>query len=93
MIIYHLDSTEEISFIFNDTSLSYSVTFNKPIPTEVISFAAETIKTADLNCYVFDKADVGIVQIYFEYKQNLYIISFNNKQDLIEIIENLKELQ
>jgi len=46
----------------------------------------------NLDCYIIDMNDVNVVQMFFEYKDNLYEINYTNKQELIEIIENLKEL-
>ena len=91
LMLYQFDSTDEIIFVFSDTNLSYSIMLNKDISKSIVSVTTETINISGLNCYLIDKNDVGITQIYFEYKENLYMISYNNKQDLIEIVENLKE--
>ncbi len=91
IMLYQHETNNEIVFIFSDNMLSYSVTFNKTIPDTIISVATEITKIDGFDCYVIDKTDVGVTQIHFEYKGNSYEISYNNKQDLIEIIKNLKE--
>ena len=35
--------------------------------------------------------DLGLVQVYFEYNDDLYKATYNNKEDLIFVIKNLKE--
>jgi len=93
IIFYQLDSKKEVILGFNSDNLSYSITFNQLIPEQILSGATGTIEINGLNCYVIDKKDISIYQIYFVYNQNLYMVSYNNKQDLIKIIENLMELQ
>jgi hypothetical protein len=92
-MIYQIDTNYEIIFAFDNANLSYSVTFNKPMPKSVISSVTETVKINELECYIIDMLDVNETQIYFERNNNLYTISYTNKQDLIDIIENLKELK
>ena len=55
--------------------------------------STEQIKVNTLECYVIEKEDFNFIQIYFEYKGNLYMLSYSDKQGLIEIIDNLEELQ
>ena len=45
------------------------------------------------NVYLFEMNDICVIQIQFEFNGNLYMMSYNNKQDLVEVIENLKELK
>ena len=84
---------EKMHFKFNDFYLTFSITFNTSIPNTIKKVITEKQEINSFKCYIIDKNDVGIVQIYFEHQDNLYMLSYNNKQDLIDIIKNLKELQ
>ena len=90
---YQEKQKERLIFVFDDERLIYSITLNQKLTDTIKSVSTETIKIKDLDCYIIDMKDVDKIQIHFEYNGNLYEISFNNKQDLIEVIENLKELQ
>jgi hypothetical protein len=84
---------EKIHCSFNDSKLTLSVAFETIVPNNIKSVATEKLFVNDLECYLIDASDVSVVQIYFEYAGNLYRLKYNNKQDLLEIIENLMELQ
>lgn len=87
------DSKEKLIFVFSDNNLLYSVTLKQVLPPDIKFIANEVFEINKINCYLIEMKDIGIVQIHFEYNQNVYLISYTNKQDLIEIIETLKELQ
>lgn len=84
---------DKVIFVFDNSNFAYSVILNETISDKVILNADEIIKINNFECYVFDMMDIGITQIYFEYNNALYCLSYNNKQDLIKVIENLKELE
>ena len=87
------DSRKKVIFIFNDVNFKYYVTYNQKISDDIKSVSTDNFQLKDIDFYVNDMSDIGQVQIYFEYGGNLYCINYNNKQDLIKVIENLKELQ
>ena len=87
------DSRKKVIFIFNDVNFTYYVTYNQKISDDIKSVSTDNFQLKDIDFYVNDMSDIGQVQIYFEYGGNLYCINYNNKQDLIKVIENLKELQ
>ncbi len=91
VVLQQTDRTNEINFVFNEFDFTYTITLHEKLPSEVFSNKTEIIKVDGIDCYIFDKTDVNIVQIYFEYNNDLYLLNYNNKQDLIEVIENLKE--
>ena len=88
-----IGSKDEVTFTFSDTNLIYSITFNEIIPDNIKNGSTEILIINGYTCYVTDLTDIGITQIHFECNNNLYYFSYNNKQDLIGIIENLKELK
>ena len=90
--LYKENTTDKLTFVFNEKHLLYSVIMNGKLSNEVKSVASEVLQINGFDCYVVNMADVGVTQIYFVYKNNLYIWSYNNKQELIQIIDNLKEL-
>ena len=83
----------QLDCIYNDSNFIYSVTINRKLSDEIKSVATEIIKIDNLECFFIVMDDIGETQVYFEYDNNLYYMKYNNKQDLIEVIENLKELQ
>lgn len=93
ILIYQHDTNKEIIFMFENKEFSYSVTFNQSVSKNINSVATEIIKINNFECYILDMHDVNETQIHFEHNGNLYELNYNNKQDLIEIVENLKELQ
>ncbi|MBR2876514.1 MAG: hypothetical protein IKC01_05190 [Clostridia bacterium] len=88
--VYEEEGKENIDFVYSDSSFTYSVILNKKITDEIKSVATEILKINDIECYVIEMSDIGVVQIHFEYNKSLYEISYNNKQDLIDVIENLR---
>ena len=93
LLVYQENKKQKVAYIFNDTQLMYSVTINEKISKEVKLLATEKLKIKDKDCYLFEMNDICVIQIQFEYNGNLYMMSYNNKQDLVEVIENLKELE
>ena len=91
--IYKENQKIKLDYIFNELDFIYSITFDQGLSDELKLIANDVLVINDLKCFVLEMPDVETLQVYFEYKNNLYYISFNNKQDLIEIIENLKELE
>jgi hypothetical protein len=88
---YQKDGQDKITFAFSDEKLLYSVTLNSSLPNEIKNVAEEVLKINEFECYVFVKSDVHITQIYFEFQDDFYTLNYDDKQDLIEIINNLKE--
>lgn len=91
--IYNLDGIENTFISFNLQDLSCVITSNQNVSTEVISICDEVIEINNLQCYVVNLEDVNTVQIYFTHNNNCYKYTYNDKQVLLEIIENLEELQ
>ena len=91
VVIYREYDYEKITFVFNNTNLIYSVILNQVILDDIKFISSETIEVNEFVCYVTEKTDVKVVQVYFEYKGNVYETSYSDKQELIEIIDNLKE--
>jgi hypothetical protein len=87
------NNKEKIIFLFENNDFTYSVTYCQNIPDDVKIVSTDILILNDKECYVNDMADIGVVQVYFEFDDDLYFLSYKNKQDLIDIIENLKELQ
>ena len=88
---YKENDKDKIAVAFSDEKLLYSITLNTTLSNEIKNVSKEVFHINRLECYVFDKPDVCITQIYFEFQENLYTLNYNDKQELIEIIDNLKE--
>ena len=90
--VYEINEKEEIYISFDKENFSCVIKNNSNIPIEVVDNYNEIININNTTCYIFDMKDVGVVQVYFEYKNNCYKYTYNDKQVLLEIIENLEEI-
>ncbi|MBQ6935026.1 MAG: hypothetical protein IJN49_00630 [Clostridia bacterium] len=91
--LYEHNSRNRLTFAFNDTNFVYYVVIDEKILEDTKNISTEVVNINGKECYITEMKDINITQIYFEYNRNLYYLSYNNKQDLINVIENLKELQ
>ena len=91
LLFYQENGKEKVAFVFYDENLLYSITLKQQLSDDIKSVANEILEIKEFECYVVDKTETNETQIYFEYNKNVYKLMYNNKQDLIEIIENLKE--
>ena len=89
--LHTFNSKEKLVFSFNNIDFTYTILFNDVIPKEVLSDDTEKLKINDTTYYIIDMPDLGLVQVYFEYNDDLYKATYNNKEDLIFVIKNLKE--
>ena len=92
LLFHQNDSTKTMTYIFNDTALSLEVYFNTSIPEEEKQVSTEIREINSITCYICDMLDISNTQITFEYEGNTYTFSHTEKDALIEIIENLKEI-
>ena len=91
-ITFHtFDSKEKLVFSFDNIDFTYTILFKDVIPKEVLSDDTEKIEINDITYYIIDMPDLSLFQIYFEYDDDLYKATYNNKEDLIFVIKNLKE--
>ncbi len=88
---FELDGTNECVISFNDENLSCLIKHNTDIPFDVYENNNGIININNLKCYIIQKDDVGLVQIYFTHNNKFYKYTYNDKQVLLEIIENLEE--
>lgn len=77
-------------FVFGNVGISLSVTLESDVITEVKNNIQPEIIN-DLECYFVIMDDVNLVQVYFEHDGNLYSITYNSKDELVKMIDSLKE--
>ncbi len=93
IIFYEESYYEKLSLITTDEKLTIEITFDSNLPSEVKE-SSEYIETINgLTCYIIEMNDIRYAQIHFELGDNWYLLSGEEKQELIEIIKNLKELE
>lgn len=78
---------------FNSVITSYEINCNTSLPTETTLNLESYITNNGIICYIDKINESNIVQIYFEYNGNTYIIGGTDKQILLDIINNLEELE
>ena len=93
IVLSDFESKEKLVFSFSDEKFTYAILFDETISEDIKNVTTDTYKINEFICYEIEKNDVGVVQVYFEYNGDLYRTTYNNKQDLIEVIENMKELK
>lgn len=90
--IYEVGGNKEIFISFNDDTMSYMVSVNKHISPDIVNDTNnEKIVINSLTCYIECLDDVSLFQIYFVHNNDCYRYIYNDKQVLLEIIENLEE--
>ena len=87
--VYEVDGNQEI-FVSLNNGLSYIVTSGKNIPKNVVD-KLEIMVINEFELYIEYLEDVNLYQVYFTYNNDFYNIMYNDKQVLLEIIENLEE--
>lgn len=88
---YQKDGQDKVTFAFTDSDLLYSVNLDSFLSQTIKDKANNVLIINNIECYLFEMNDIGIIQLNFEYEGNLYLISHTDKQGLIDIIGNLKE--
>lgn len=81
-----------VFFTFNDSELFMEVSCDKSLSEKTKSDATKVVEINSITCYICEMPEVNSYQINFEYEGNTYAFNYNNKELLIEIIENLEEL-
>lgn len=79
---------ETINLLFEE-GLSYTVYKKAPIPKRVVDNFSPTI-IGNTDVYIIDLSDVNSYQVYFAYNNDYYYIVHSDKQQVLEIIENLE---
>ena len=83
----------KVLFVTSDDTLTVEVVLSSEVPCEVESIPVFIQKINGLECYIIDMYDIEYTQIHFKYKDNWYMVRGENKQELIKIVEKLKELE
>ena len=88
---YNNENDKRICDIFfTDVGVSFAITTNSIITDDIKSYTYKE-KVGEFDCFFVEMHDVNLVQVYFEHDGNLYDITYNDKEELVKIIENLKE--
>lgn len=92
IILTNTDDNDKtiISFVTNDIRLSFRITIGDD-STFDYQTSSELYKISFCDCYVIKKE--GSIQAIFYYKENKYDIKCNNYDELIKILDELKEIE
>lgn len=86
-------NSEKIFFNFNDIELFLEISQNKTLTKTTKEDATAVQYINHFTCYIYEFPDINSYQINFEYNGDTYILNHSDKNLLIEIIENLKEIK
>ena len=92
LIFYEENNFHKMAYVFHDTSLTSEIIFKTCIQESIKSISNETIDINGLKCFVCTMPDINRIQIYFEYKNTVYMFSHTDKEVLIDIIKSLEEI-
>lgn len=90
---YNEKEKSKIVFHYNESCLSAEIVFDDCIDDDLIEISSDFIKINSINCYIVNIQEIQCLQAYFIYEDNLYKVSYNDEQELVKILENLKELE
>lgn len=93
IVLYQNDEQNKLSFVFDRKNITFEILLDDVVSSDMINVSNETENIEGLLCYICELEDVKFTQFYFDYDGNLYMLSGDNKQELIKIVENLKELE
>ena len=91
--IGNTDTKKTIDMTFDKSELSVTITLNSDIPQETIDFCNDKIILNDTEYHICTMEDINQVQAYFVHKNNFYIVAHTDKDELIKILENMKEVR
>lgn len=91
LVVTDIEDASEIIINCNTPDFGFIIYSNSKTPHNVIDNCNEVITTNGLKLYINSLPDIGTHQIHFEHKDNYYILSFTDKQELLKVIENLEE--
>ena len=89
---YQKEKVNRLVYNFNDPTLCAEISFNSTVSQSIINDATEKKVIDSITCYICEMPDISLYQVDFEYKNNHYFFSHSDKDVLIKIIENLKEI-
>ena len=78
--------------IHTETDLFVTITLNSDIPKEIIDVCNDRVTLNENEYYLCIMEDVNEVQAYFIYNNNMYRIINTNKNELMEILNNMEEI-
>ena len=90
IIVINDETTHEIHFSFSTSSLSFTIYLNNKIPQDTLDYCNKE-KFNNTTLYTIELTDTCTYQMYFEYNDNYYEISYIDKQELLKVIENMEE--
>lgn len=94
-IHYHpeLSSGESLSYIPDIGDSRVTVYFDSGLPEEIYEWELRRENIAGFDCYILDGDDLEFVKCDFEYKGNRYCVTSDSLENIILMIENLKEIR
>lgn len=94
-IHYHPDFScgESLFYMPDNGDSRVTVYFNSGLPEGIDESGLTPESIAGFECYILDREDMEFVQCDFVYKGNLYSVTSDSYENIILIIENLKEIK
>ncbi len=93
VVFYQENGYNKIAYILNDENITIELFLSEDIHSIIGDLDFEKHLLGKYECYICDMKDIIHTEVCFIYDNNVYLVSGKNKQALIEIIKNLKELE
>ena len=87
------ESETEIYVKFDESNITLSVKLNSNIDSTTKSFCNNVITIGNTNYYICEIQDIHQVQAYFTYNNDFYTVIAENKNDLMNILNNMEEIK
>lgn len=93
--IFVIDKKDKknITFEFSEKNISINIIVNASITKEIKSICTETLLINNITFYLCPMSDTSQIQAYFVHNNNLYTITYTDRESLIDILENMEELR
>lgn len=89
--VCEIDNKNTITITFTDETLSCTIVEDETLPLYLKQNKSEIFITNNLICYFENLEDVQLVQLHFQYNNTYYKFTGNDKQILLDLVENLEE--
>ncbi len=87
------ENKRNLIITFDDPTFSINIILNANLSKDITSICDEKITYNDIDFYLCSMNDIAQVQAYFTYNDNLYTVTYSDRDSLIDILENMEEIK
>lgn len=80
-------------FSFGEDTKTLDITFDTEMSQDIIDMCQEVVTIDGIEYHLCIMEDVNLIQAYFVYENNLYTITYPDKDSVMEMINNMEEIK